>query len=252
VTKKGTCAYCGSDDVVLTIEHVFPESWYPDDYLPSKTLTVPACNPCNANYDKVEKKLFLPLRSSLAPDARTIPIFQRALRPVDEKAGKTERDRMHRKRRGDAVIRRMAVVAPSVEIQAPWTPMGRPVTDFETETGARVQGTATFRLGWGNLEAIATKFLRGCYFAQFGVPLRTDFEIWARTFPQDPRGLIEEWTRIPTSIVAGEFPFVSCIVASEDQQRVGGFFLLWSSFLLFASNFPQSGELMRTSSDAPA
>jgi len=58
MAKTGTCAYRAS---VLTIEYVFPESWYADEHRPSDMLTVPACSPCNGNYDRVEKKLFLPL-----------------------------------------------------------------------------------------------------------------------------------------------------------------------------------------------
>ena len=86
IPTVGTCAYCVAENVALTTEHVFPESWYPDEHFPSKMLTVPACGPCNAAYDQVEKRLFLPLAVSLPKrpaysiDRRACTSFGRAAR----------------------------------------------------------------------------------------------------------------------------------------------------------------------------
>lgn len=241
-TKKGTCAYCAAEDVVLTIEHVFPESWYPDEHPPSAMLTVPACSPCNANYDRTEKKLFLPLVISLPTDPRTSSILERATRSAEEAAGKSERDREHRKKRAESFFRRAKVVGPEVEVETPWTPMGRPLGEFVTDNGLVVQGTPTVHYGWENLEAIAIKFLRGCYFARFGTPLRSDGRIWARAFTEDPRELVGRWQRIPTCTTTGDFPFSYCLAVDADQARAGAFFVLWDSLVLFASNLPVPSE----------
>jgi hypothetical protein len=109
MSNTGTCAYCAAENVVLTVEHIFPESWHPDDHLPSAMLTVPACSPCNGNYDRVEKKLFLPLVISLPTDPRTSTILERAIRSAEAKAGKSERDREHRQKKADSFFRRASV-----------------------------------------------------------------------------------------------------------------------------------------------
>ncbi len=244
MTKKGTCAYCAAEDVVLTIEHMFPESWYPDAHPPSAMLTVPACSPCNANYDRTEKKLFLPLVISLPTDPRTSSIMERAIRSAEEAAGKSERDREHRKKRADSYFRRSRVVGPAVEIEAPWTPMGRHVAEWVTDlrAGRSRYADRSVHYGWENLETIAIKLLRGCYFARFGTPLRSDGRIWARAFTDDPRELVGRWQRIPSCTTMGDFPFWYCLAVDADQARAGAFFVLWDSLVLFASNLPVPSE----------
>ncbi len=57
----GTCPFCGKQDVELTREHVFPESWYPDGTPQALMVVVPACWPCNQRHAAIESRLFLPL-----------------------------------------------------------------------------------------------------------------------------------------------------------------------------------------------
>ena len=59
--NMGICAYCGATEVAITIEHVSPESWYPDNFGRAEMLTVPACSPCNHRYGQLEERMFLPL-----------------------------------------------------------------------------------------------------------------------------------------------------------------------------------------------
>jgi len=242
MSKTGTCAYCAAEDVVLTVEHVFPESWYPDDHKPSAMLTVPACSPCNGRYDRVEKKLFLPLLLSLPNDARTSTILERAIRSAEASAGRSEQDRLHRQKKADALFRRTRVISPEVEIEVPWTPMGRQLADFVTESGLKVQGTPTVNYGWEHLEAIAFKFLRGCYFARFGTPLTSAWSLWARAFTEDPRDVIREWQQLPTCTTAENFPFSYSLAVHTDPSRAGAYFILWDSLFLFASNLPVPNE----------
>ena len=215
-----TCAYCAAVNVVLTTEHVFPESWYPDNHRPSEMLTVPACSPCNANYDRFEKKLFLPLVVSLPTDPRTESILERAIRSAEASAGKSERDSEHRKKRAESFFRRSSIAGPEHEVDAPWTPMGRPIAMFVTEAGLSVRGTPTVQFGWENLEAIAIKFLRGCYFDRFKRPLSSDHEIWAHTFAGDPRSLIERWHLLRSAPDDGERDRVNDGTRTARTERV--------------------------------
>lgn len=129
MSKTGTCAYCATTDVVLTIEHVFPQSWYPDDHPPSAMLTVTACSPCNGAYDRIEKKLFLPLVMSLPTDPRTDSILERAIRSAEAAAGKSERDREHRQKKAEAFFRRTKIVGEKLLSRhrgRPWADRSRP------------------------------------------------------------------------------------------------------------------------------
>jgi hypothetical protein len=120
--------------------------------------------------------------------------------------------------------------------------MGRPLANFVTEAGLQVKGTLTTHYGWENLEAIAFKFLSGCYFDRFGMPLGSANPIWARAIMEDPRELIGRWQRLPTCKTAGDFPFWFCLAVDSDQSRAGAFFVMWDSLVLFASNLPTPNE----------
>lgn len=65
MAKRGVCPYCAAEDVPLTIEHVFPESWYPDGVRQEDMFKGPACGPCNHSHGKIENRLFLTLIESL-------------------------------------------------------------------------------------------------------------------------------------------------------------------------------------------
>jgi hypothetical protein len=77
-----------------------------------------SCGPCNATYDKVEKRLFLPLVVSLPTDPRTASILERALRSVDPRAGKNLRDSNHRQLRNESFLRRTSMVMPGEPVNA--------------------------------------------------------------------------------------------------------------------------------------
>ncbi len=240
--ERGTCAYCGTEGVLLTIEHVFPESWYPDGTAPSTMLTVPACGPCNAAYDKIEKRMFAPLALSLPDDPRVATIVARAMRSADPSVAKSPRDAEHRQKRGDSIMRRSRIVGPDVPIpQAMWTPAGRREAEFITDTGEAIVGSVTLDHGWENLEALAIKLFRGCYFAVSGRVLGDAHPVWAKGFHDDPGSLIASWQRVRGAVTAGAFPF-QYVIAEDEQGSAGGFFILWNFAVVFASNLPRAHE----------
>lgn len=236
VMKRGMCAYCGAENVELTIEHVFPESWYPDDTARSAMLTVPACSACNARFDKIEKPMFLPLALTLPSDPRFDLIVERAIRSADPNVAKSIRDASHRKKRGDSIMGRSRIVAPEVPIpNAMWNPHGRRLAEFTTESGESILGSATIHVPWANTEQLAFKLLRGCYFKTYGRVLGDAHPLWARAFHDDPRDYAMAWQRAPGAVTAGNFPF-KYTIAEDESHRAGAFFILWDFVYLFAAN----------------
>jgi len=54
--------------VSRTWDHVFPRSWYPDNTPKDlEKWQVPACQPCNANYGKLENQLMILLGMCVDP-----------------------------------------------------------------------------------------------------------------------------------------------------------------------------------------
>ena len=54
--RKGTCAYCGREDVKVDREHVIPRCLYPASKAGSKVqrITVPSCHSCNHGWSDDE------------------------------------------------------------------------------------------------------------------------------------------------------------------------------------------------------
>lgn len=81
-----------------TWDHVFPESWYTDTTPADlEKWEVPACEPCNKGYGRVEERLLSHFALCLDPNsllAGGIP--QKMLRATDVKAARDKRDARHR------------------------------------------------------------------------------------------------------------------------------------------------------------
>jgi hypothetical protein len=101
--KSGTCVICLQASDRLTDEHVFPAAWYPDttpDNL--ERWKVPSCYPCNNEYSKLEGELLFKLGLCIdRSDARAAGIGEKALRSMDPKFSKSEKDRRARQARRD-------------------------------------------------------------------------------------------------------------------------------------------------------
>lgn len=226
--KIGTCAYCGADGVEVTDDHVFPDSWYPDDHPPSERLLVPSCSPCNHRYGQLEERMFLPLTQMLH-DPRAEALQKRAQRTADPSAG--------------SFLGKTTIIGPraSVPPGAMWNRTGRKVGIVgESELG-EVIGTPVVRFGWENLEPIIFKLLRGCYYAVHGKPLPQDPPLWAQAAVKDPTPVIEQAAAIPGAVVRGAYPFKYILVSAKPEMTLG-FFILWDEIVLWAGNIPQPND----------
>lgn len=234
--RVGTCAYCGAAGVNTTDDHVFPESWHPDGFPPSQMLLVPSCSPCNHSYGRREERMFLPLVMMLPTDPRTSGLAQRAMRAADPAAGRDERDAAIRRRVGEALLRKTKIIPPMTSVQdTMWTRTGRLIGVVgETDRG-EVLGTPVVEFGWENLEPVAIKFLRGCYFDVYGQPLPKTPAPWAKTAVRDPAEVVAQLAATPGAVTRGGFPF-SFVMASTKPEHTLGVFVLWDQVVVWASN----------------
>lgn len=110
--RDAECIFCGNRGEV-TDEHIFPESWYPDDT--PKNLwkwQAPACYECNHKYyAPKELNVFPFLAMATDPDAPGAKgIAERAFRATDESAGAKPKDRAARARLRDLMRERMEMI----------------------------------------------------------------------------------------------------------------------------------------------
>lgn len=95
---NGICIFCGTEGEV-TDEHIFPESWYPDDTPPNTPKwKAPSCKRCNNDYyGKRESNVFPFLAMTAEPNhpgARGIA--ERGFKAADESRGKDARGKAAR------------------------------------------------------------------------------------------------------------------------------------------------------------
>lgn len=89
------CPFCLKEYRNLTDEHVFPNSWYPNN-VPSniQKWKVPSCKFCNQKFGKIEQEILLTAGLCLDPNSKeTNTISQRILRSFNPKVGRNDRDK---------------------------------------------------------------------------------------------------------------------------------------------------------------
>jgi len=95
---SGHCIHCRGYFDELTSDHIFPDAWY-SDMTPAEAekWQAPACNTCNSEYGKIERRLLQ--RMALATDpwvAGASGVGEKALRSFDPREAKGKKDRQHR------------------------------------------------------------------------------------------------------------------------------------------------------------
>lgn len=105
----GPCVHCLFHVEKRTWDHLFPVSWYPDTTPENLELwKFPACEPCNAEYGRLEQDLLLRAGLCLDPailHASGIP--DKVLRSIDPEHAKDEKDRRAREARRRKILEEM-------------------------------------------------------------------------------------------------------------------------------------------------
>lgn len=93
-SRNGRCVYCLKFFDDLTLDHVIPRSWYPENTETDLCKwTVPSCVECNSSYGEVEKELLIRFGVCLDPnDSSSKGISEKAIRSIDPNVGKSEKD----------------------------------------------------------------------------------------------------------------------------------------------------------------
>jgi hypothetical protein len=167
--EEGTfvCAYCSkSIQGSAEVEHVFPESWYPDGT--DSTLPrpkVPSCASCNRAYGRVEERLLRTLGLCLrrgVPGTRGIP--ERALRAASAKKARSPRDRYYREK-----VRRALMSSVSfVPLDTPGDMPGIKPDLVEkwgwNQSGIYVKGSPALPFPKEDLDTFTKKLVRGLFY----------------------------------------------------------------------------------------
>ena len=105
----GTCVHCLGEFDVRNWDHVLPRSWYPTSTPQNlHKWQIPTCKKCNSDYGKLEEELLVMLALTVTPRTeKSSGIYERALRSIDQSAGKDQRDKRARKARLEKIKQTM-------------------------------------------------------------------------------------------------------------------------------------------------
>ncbi|MFQ3454132.1 hypothetical protein PMN64_12555 [Bradyrhizobium sp. UFLA01-814] len=151
----GKCVHCLRDGVELTSDHMFPKAWYPD--ATPETLerwTFPSCFDCNQQYSKIEGDLLN--RVALALDTKheaSQGLADAALRAMDPKAGRDEKDAAARAARGRKMLGEM--------FKGEEIPQGQIMTGLGERWGRPKAEQLAIQIPRAGLDAMTEKMVRG-------------------------------------------------------------------------------------------
>ncbi len=202
-------------------------------------VLVPACRKCNGDYGRLEERMFLPLVGGLPyDDPATRSIINRALCGADPNAANDTRDVSYRGARRRSIQRRFTLIDPNEHPQTVvWTPAPRTPSAVRTPAGLVVRGLPAVRFAPEDLSALGVKFLKGCYFAAKGSPLRADAICEAHAFSQNPTEALRSAEQHLHLNFVGQPPFRYAFArATEDDAVTAWWFILWNYIVIFASS----------------
>jgi len=168
--KELVCVYCLLADHPLTVDHVFPKSWYPNGGIPDlEKWTVPCCKGCNTRYSRIEKRILEKIGLCLSPtDPLVGDIAQKAVRAAKPSAGRNQEDSAHRAKRLEALRKDIKYIGRE---------QIRGILPFFGPTQGDEGTLATVTISEEDLKCIGAKFVRGMLFVNGGYLLGGDYRI---------------------------------------------------------------------------
>ena len=169
VFKPCRCVHCLRHCDSPTSDHVFPKSWYPDMTPQNmERWQIPSCENCNTEYSKIEDDLLQRLGMCVDPDSVAAGgIANKALRAVDSKCGRDEKDKEKRSRARHRLLGSVMPVS-SLDIRGV-LPDKSPQPISEESFGMLIPAEA--------LKQIGNKFIRGITFIASGLYIDSQHEV---------------------------------------------------------------------------
>jgi len=224
---SGICVHCCAHVEERNWDHVIPRSWYPESTPADlEKWKVPSCLECNSAYGLIERDLLLKLGLCLdSKEVASAGISERALRSIDPKFAKDERDR-----RARASLRAKAL---SETIQVDPASAGSLPGFGGHGAGAKRMAVVVPK---NDLVKFGEKVVRGTVFLDTGrvVGSQYDLQIY---FPNegDMKGLADSFSQGSAKRSRGPGVLIESGVLAED--RVQGLYrvTIWGKFVLWGS-----------------
>jgi|SRR5579862_1787812 len=233
----GYCLHCLRWHDDLTWDHVFPQSWYPDDTPHGiEKWKIPACRPCNAEHGRSEEELLLALGLCTSPaDRHAAGITNKVLRSIDPSAARNRRDRAARLKKRARLLReiRRTSVPPQIGV----------LPNFGPQPGLAYPHYALVTIPARNLIKLGDKLVRGITYLEFGAEISGRYMIETHVTHDENAAEIDALVRSKGTQHYGG-PGVTVVrAAAVDDPVVALFHIdIWGRLRLRASVLPRDGS----------
>ncbi|MDI6787160.1 MAG: hypothetical protein QME51_02175 [Planctomycetota bacterium] len=105
----GKCIYCLKDFEILTWDHVFPTSWYPNTTPENlEKWKIPCCSECNTRYSKIEEDLRVKLGLCIDPaEMQSNGIADKVLHSINPDFTSDIKEKSIRQRKREKMIKEL-------------------------------------------------------------------------------------------------------------------------------------------------
>lgn len=157
---NGKCVHCLAESVERDWDHVFPQSWYPDETPENiEKWKVPSCIDCNSRYGRMESDLLSRISLSLDPtDPASRSVIYAAMRSMQPSVGRNEKDSRHRAARRQRIL--------DDTRQGAEIPEGGLVPGMGERWGRALEDQVAVLVPADSLEKMAEKIVRGIFFVE--------------------------------------------------------------------------------------
>lgn len=252
MTKKkspktlGQCTYCGTWTNAVEMEHVFPESWYPEPKpAPSIQPCVPSCPACNDRFARVEERVRRYVAAGIDPNApAALGIWNVVKRSLDPNRARGSNDRIHRQRAKEKFFRELVLVPATEPRTFPGFGHKSPSL-FRLPDGRIVWGSPATLLAQSDVDVFGEKLVRGLFRRERGVPLPPDVHVEVFCAKEEAWPEIAEQIQRFALSTRGVPPgfLYWCGFSRDDNAFSVWYFLIWGQLFLQGVSIPPSVEI---------
>jgi hypothetical protein len=220
----GICVHCLEPAERMNWDHVFPKSWYPDTTSHElEKWKIPSCIPCNTKYGIMEKEFLIRIGLCLDPnDPACSGIVAKALRSLDPRKARNNKDRKQRAKKRDQILSQMI---PSRDVQSSAVYPG-----FEADRWPDQQLSA-ITLDSESHTKITEKIVRGILYLEESVFVGEDYTISTHVLhDQVALKILEKIAK--HVVVHSRGPGITVLRATVPEDRTSSLFAIeiWGRF----------------------
>lgn len=231
--SKGLCAHCLKYFDILTSDHVFPKSWYPETTPDNiEKWQMPSCIECNQKYSKIENDLLIRLSLGLVPGEHdSLGVTDKGLRGTNPEFGKSTKDKLRRKKKREQLLKEI-----------------RNASEYSDENflpglnnyfGLEKSRLHALQIPEKSLIALGEKIIRGVTYVEKNIILDKKYKVEIMFLKENIQSEILEIIR-KNSKTLHQGPGIIVKIATPDDDSVMGWFeiLVWGKIKFYGVILP--------------